>query len=60
MGLYCSLSSKYARNTRNAAAGQIKRSGRSTATFQYRATQFYNSFPAEMRSGSVPAFKANL
>ena len=59
-GLYCSLSSEYARNTKNAAVGQIKSSGKSTATFHYRATQFYNSVPAEVSSGSVPAFKAKL
>ena len=58
--LHGALSSEYGRSTRNAIAGNIKQSGRSTATFQYRAAEFYNSVPTEVRSGSVSAVKAKL
>ena len=58
--LHSALSSEYGRNTRNATAGNIRRSGRSMSTFQYRAAEFYNSVPTEIRSGSVSAVKAKL
>ena len=60
--LYLALSDKYPRNTRNAARGQIRNSEifTSTVTFKYRAMQWYNSVPADIRTGSVCTIKKNL
>ena len=58
--LYFALSREYTRNTRNAAAGQIKKIGRSTGTFQHRAAECFNSVPIDVRSRSVQAVKLKL
>ena len=60
--LYLALSDKYPRNTRNAARGQIRNSEifTSKATFKYRAMQWYNSVPSEVRAGSAPTVKKKL
>ena len=60
--LYLALSDEYPRNTRNAARGQIRNSETftSTATFKYRAMQWYNSVPADVRTGSISTVKKKL
>ena len=60
--LYLALSDEYPRNTRNAARGQIRNSEifTSTATYKYRAMRWYNSVPADVRTGSVSTVKKKL
>ena len=60
--LYLAMSDQYPRNTRNAARGQIRSSEtfKSTSTFKYRAMQWYNSVPSDVRTGSTFTVKKKL
>ena len=60
--LYLAMSDQYPRNTRNAARGQIRSSEtfKSTSTFKYRAMQWYNSVPSDVRTGSTSTVKKKL
>ena len=58
--LFHELSGEYPRNTRSATAGHIRQIGRSKDTFKYRAAQFYNRVPTEVRVGSVATVKLKL
>ena len=58
--LFLSLTCKYPRETRIATAGNIRQISRCGATFTSRASQFYNSVPVDVRTGSLPAVKSKL
>ena len=60
LSIYQSLSVEFPRETRSATSGQIRQIGRCTASFAYRATQYYNSVPCEVRSGSLSSVKSKL
>ena len=55
------LCTEYPRMTRNATAGAIRQTaGASTLTFRYRAINYYNLVPVEVRTGSITTVKKNL
>ena len=60
LSIYHSLSVEFPRETRSATSGQIRQIDRCTASFAYRATQYYNSVPCEVRSGSLSSVKSKL
>ena len=57
-----SISSHHPRHTRSATSGYIRYGGsfRNQTTFKYRALQWYNSVPAEVKQGSTATVKAKL
>ena len=58
--LFNSLLSDYQRVTRNAAAGNLRQVGKCSSTFRWRAVQFYNRVPVDVRSGSLDTVKFKL
>ena len=60
LSMYLSLSAAYPRETRSATSGQIRQTHRCTSSFAYRATQYYNSVPPDVRSGSLCSVKNKL
>ena len=60
LSLYNDLYNDYARSTRNAEVGNLRQVKRCRSTFQYRAVQFYNNVPADVRKGTVDTVKQKL
>ena len=60
LSLYNDLYYDYARSTRNAEVGNLWQVKRCRSTFQYRAVQFYNSVPADIRKGTVDTVKHKM
>ena len=60
LSLYNDLYNDYARSTRNAEVGNLRQVKRCRSTFQYRAVQFYNSVPADIRKGTVDTVKHKM
>ena len=58
--LYHSLNNDYQRVTRSAEAGNLRQILKCTSTFQYRAVKYYNSVPAEVRTGTLETVKKKL
>ena len=57
-----SISTQHPRDTRSAASGHIRYGGsfRNQTTFKYRALQWFNSVPPEVKQGSISTVKAKL
>ena len=60
--LFHSISTDHPRNTRSAASGQIRfgESFRTQSTFKYRALQWYNRVPPDVKKGNLSTFKRKL
>ena len=60
--LFHSISTDHPRNTRSAATGQIRfgESFKTQSTFKYRALQWYNRVPADVKKGNISTVKNKL
>ena len=60
--MFHSISTDHPRNTRSAASGQIRfgESFRTQSTFKYRALQWYNRVPVDVKMGNLSTVKRKL